>query len=123
MQKSFLMTFLVLLLSLGILAISLTQLDPFGPQRLIARAAFFFSLFTGVTSFLTFFFFFLAELITGVQAGTRMFISSMRRGVLCGLLVVSLLFLQSFRLLGLLEATLIVLFLALIEFFFLSYYK
>jgi hypothetical protein len=123
MQKNFIATFFILLLSLGILGITLLNLDPEGPQWHVAWGAFLVSVFTGTTAFFTFAIFFAVELFTGFTAGTKVFALSLRRATLIGLLF-SLSFLLHFlNLFGTIEFTLLATFLALVEFFFMSYYK
>lgn len=118
MLRNFLLATIILLLGGGILYITITKLDPFGEQALVAYSAFFIALFATVMALFTFVFFFLAELQSGHKQSTPTFHLALRRGTLVGICVVSLAILQLFRFLGLLEAILLCTFLALVEWIF-----
>lgn len=120
MTRNFILTIIVFLLSAAIFYVTVTQLDPLGEQQNIAFFTFFLSAFFGIASFFTLFFFFLAELISRRSLGLRYFFPAMRRGGLLATLVVVLLFLQFFRMLGILEAALLIIFLVLLEAIFIS---
>lgn len=120
MLKNFLLTGIVFVLSGGILYTTLLNLDPLGPQKIIALFAFFLSAFCGISSFMTFLFFFGAELFRGRKLASRAFLIALRRGILTGFFVLGILLLQYFRFLDLLEVVLLAVFLALVEFIFLS---
>ncbi len=120
MWRNFLFTSLILILSAFILYTTLLNLDPLGEQRMVALFAFFLSIFFGVSALMTFIFFFSSELFSGRKLGNISFFRALRRGILVGIFVVVLFLLQFFRFLGWLEGGLLVLFLILIEFIFLS---
>lgn len=115
MWRNFLLTGLVLGVSIAILYTSIFHLNPLGEQRDIAFLSFFVSLFCGLVSFFTFLFFFASELFFGKKLGTKYFIIAFRRSILLALFFCILLVLQLFRLLGLLEIVLLSIFLALVE--------
>ncbi len=115
MFRNFFFTTLVLLLSIGILWITVTDLDPFGVQSRIARTTFFLALFTGVGSLCTFVFFFGAEVFRGKRLGSRKFLVAMRRGILLSVYFTTYMLLEWLNFWGILEATLLAVFLVLLE--------
>lgn len=114
------MTAIILGLSLAILYVTLFQLDPLGPQKYIALMAFYLSIFLGVWSFCVFPFFFASEIYQGHKLGTRHFLIAVRQGLWVSLAALFCLVLQSYRLLGLIEGGLIVIFFGLLEWIFLT---
>lgn len=120
MFRNLLLTGIVLLLSGGILYTTLQNLDPLGPQKTIALFSFFISVFCGIGAFCTFLFFFGAELFRGRKLPNRVFLVSLRRGILASLFFTGIAVLQYFRFLGPLEVVLFAVFLVLVEMIFLS---
>jgi len=120
MWRNFLLTGIIFLLSVAVLYITVFDLDPLGDQRVLAYLSFYLSIFLCVTSFMTFIVFFASELIAGTKLGSRHFLRSVRRGIWGGLFVIFCLVLQYFRMLGLLEAVLLICFLASLEWVFLG---
>jgi hypothetical protein len=115
MFRHFFLTAIIFVLSGSIFYTTIHNLDPLGEQRTVALFAFFLSMFFGGASFCTFLFFFGAELFSGRKQGSRMFLASLRRGGLIAVFVTSLFLLQFFRFLGIFEATLLAIFLVLVE--------
>lgn len=109
-----------MLLSLGILWVTVTDLDPMGEQRSIAFIAFFISLFSGITSFFTFVFFFGNELLRGKSLGSRYFTKSLRRGMLVSIYFTTYMLLEWLNYWGMVEAILLGVFLILVEIIFAS---
>jgi hypothetical protein len=120
MLRNFLLTGVVFVLSIGILYTTLQNLDPLGSQKTIALFSFFISIFCGIGAFCTFLFFFGTELFRGRKLPQRVFLISLRRGVLSTLFFTGIVALQYIRFLGVLEVTLLALFLILVEMIFLS---
>jgi len=120
MLKNFLLTGVLFAISVVLFTTTVGNLDPLGEQKLIALSVFYLSTLCGVTSFFTFLFFFGSELLSGRKLRTQHFLIAVRRGILVGVFVVTLLVLQMFRLLGLFEVTLLAIFLSLLEFIILS---
>lgn len=120
MIKNFLLTATIFVLSSAIFYTTIQNLDPLGGQQVIAVIAFFLSVFCGIASFFTFLFFFGAELVKGKKLNTPAFLIALRRGILVAIFVTVLLVLQFFRLLSLFEATLLAIFLSLVEYIFIS---
>lgn len=120
MWRNFLLTGVIFLLSCAVFYVTLFDLDPLGDQQIVAYASFYLSIFLGVTSFMTFLFFFAAELFLGKKMGSRQFLRSVRRGIWVALFVVICLSLQYFRMLGILESVLLICFLAALEWVFMG---
>ncbi|MCF7830948.1 hypothetical protein K9M41_03065 [Candidatus Gracilibacteria bacterium] len=120
MLKNFLLTATIFILSSAIFYTTIQNLDPLGGQQIIAITAFFLSIFCGVASFATFLFFFGAEIYKGRKLGTPAFLVAVRRGMLVAIFIGGLLVLQFFRLLSPFEATLLAIFLSLVEYIFIS---
>jgi asparagine N-glycosylation enzyme membrane subunit Stt3 len=116
MIKLFIVTFLILLVSLGIFYTSIFELNPWGSEAHIALISFFISFFCGVSAFFTFLFFFAREVFSKYKLGERSFFIAVRRGVLVAVFFTALLGLQFWRLLGPLEAVLLAIFLSLVEY-------
>ncbi len=120
MFKYFFWTTFTLILCIGVLIFTLTQLDPLGVQAILALSLFFISLFGTVMSVLTYLFFFGAELFVGKNLSTKNFKQSLRRGFLVALFVDMIIGLRLFNLLGWGEFVLLALFIFLIELIFSS---
>jgi hypothetical protein len=118
MFKYFFWTTLLLILCLGVLIFTLTQLDPLGSQAILALILFFSSLFGATMSVLTYLFFFGAELCVGKNLSIKNFKYSLRRGFLGALFISSTIALRLFNLLGWIELLLSAIFLLLIELIF-----
>ena len=106
--------------SFGIFYVTLFKLDPMGEQRIWAFLCLFLSLVVMVWAFLSFVFFFGAELIVGRKLGQRAFLVSLRRGFFVSLFLGCCLGLQYFRFLGVLEVTLLAIFFVLLEWVFMT---
>jgi len=123
MFRNFLLTFIILALSVAILYTTIFNLDPLGEQKAIAFSAFFLSVFGVIASFFTFTFFFAAEIFAGRKLGARSFAVAVRRGIFMGLLVCALAGLQLLRLLSNYEIGLLVSFFVVSELIILSTFK
>ena len=120
MWRNFFFMFIVFGLSLGILYTTIFELDPLGSQRILAFMALFFSIFFLILSFFSFIFFFGAEIFSGFKLGNRSFLIAVRRSGLLGFFIISVVALQLFKLLGLEEVFLLLIFFGLIEWIFLT---
>jgi len=120
MIRHFLLTLVVLALSVGIFTLTLLRLSPVGGQAPLAFFSFFLSLFFGVTAFFTLVSFFAAEMVVHHRLGTRAYLIALRRGSLVGIYVCGLGVLQLFHMLSLFEAVVLAIFLALVEMIFVS---
>ena len=120
MWRNFILTTIILLLSGFCFYLTFFNLDPFSSQNKIAFLAFFLSIFAGVASFFTLLFFFGAEVVRRKKLKSHDFAVAIRRGTFVGIFVVSILVLQLFRFLGILEFVLIAAFLSVLEFVFLT---
>jgi len=120
MLKNFFFTILIFLLSVGILVFTLTQLDPLAEQANIALIVFYLSLFLGSGSISTLIAFFLNEIFAKENLGERSFFIAARRGTLIAFFITVIALLQILRLLGMIEAVLLCVFLILVELIFLS---
>lgn len=118
MFRYFFWTTLFLFLCAGVFVFTLTQLDPVGPQAVLALILFFASLVGIVWTIFTYIFFFGAELFVGKTLSEMNFHRSLRRGFLVALFVLFLSGLRLFNLLGWIEGTLLALFLLLVELIF-----
>lgn len=120
MAKYLFFTSVIFMLSLATLFIAITQIDPFGPQKILAFTIFFISTFLTIGAFFTFLSFFAKELFSKGNLNHRYYLVSMRRGGLVGFLVIALLAMYLLRILGLFEITLLIIFLILLELSFLT---
>lgn len=120
MLKNFFFTILIFLLSAGILFFSVTQLEPVGEQANVALIVFYLSLFLGIASIFTLIFFFLSEVFARENLGAKYFFVAARRGILVSFFVTVVTLLQMLRLLGIVEAALLFVFLVFVELIFLS---
>ncbi len=120
MLKNFFFTILIFLLSAGIFVFTLTQLDPLAEQANIALIVFYISLFLGTGSFFTLLAFFLNEIFAKENLGEKAFFTAARRGILIAFFVTVIALLQMLRLLGIIEAVLLFVFLVIVELIFLS---
>jgi hypothetical protein len=118
MFRYFFWTTLCLLLSGGVFVFTITQLDPLGPQGILALTLFFASLLGSIWSIFTYIFFFGAELMAGKNLSQINFKHSLRRGFLFGLLLIILVVLRLFNLLGWTEGILLTIFFCLVELIF-----
>ncbi len=123
MGRVFLLTSIIFGLSAAILFVTLTQLDPLGPQRNIALISLFIALFTGITAFLTFFFFFLSEIFAHKHLGVTTYVHSIRRALLIALCACICIALLIFGILSYLELALLVSFFFLVEIIFITWEK
>lgn len=115
MFRNFFFTTLILLFSAGILWVTVSELDPFGPQKNVALVTFFFSLFLFVATFCTFVFFFASELFSGRRLGSRKFLVSLRRGIFVAVYFTTYMVLEWLNFWGVLEGVLLAVFLILVE--------
>lgn len=115
MIRNFILLFITLALSVGILWVALTSLDPLGAQSSIAYISFFLGVFGFCLSFGTLAFFFGTEIVLWRRLGHRAYATALRRGLLLSLFCTSLLILQMLRLLSLFEAITIACFLGVVE--------
>ena len=115
MLRNFLLTGAVFVLSVLIFATTVQNLDPLGAQKSVALLSFFLSLFFGVGALGTFVFFFASEVFSGRKLGSRAFLTALRRGILLSVFVTSLMVLQLFRFLSVVEVLLLAAFLIFVE--------
>ncbi|MBT3349606.1 hypothetical protein HN954_00870 [bacterium] len=124
MFRIFFLTLLVFFISAVALVFTVLGFDPLGTQQVIAFSAFFFSLFLVSTTFFSFVFFFGAELFFvnffRQFSEKTQFSIALRRGILMAIFISVTALLQLFRIAGVLEIGLLVLFLAVVEMIFLS---
>ena len=118
MFRYFFWTTFIFLLSVGVLVFTLMQLDPMGPQALVALLLFFTSLLGTVFSVSTYLFFFGAELYVGRNLPIKNFQHSLRRGVLLSIFITAIVVLRLFNLLGWMEGVLLTFLMLLIELIF-----
>jgi len=117
--KHFILTGIILVLSSIIFYITITKLDPFGEQKIVAYISFFVSFFCGLVSFFTFFCFFAHEIFVQRTLPFRYFLIALRRGFFFGVFAIFILLLQFFRLTGGIEIVLMLIFLLTLEILFL----
>gem|GEM_PF-4386679 len=91
-----------------------------GEQKYVAFLSFGTAGLFGVGAFMTLFFFFAAELLSGHKLGNRSFLIAARRGFLVSALSLSLVTLQFLNLLSWPEAILLTIFFGLMEWIFLT---
>ena len=120
MFKYFFWTTLALLFCGGIFAFTITQLDPLGEISIIVISTFYISLSGFVWAFMTYLFFFGAELSMGCNLKDYNFRVAMRRGLLVSFFITGIIALQMFNMLGWIEALLFAVFLSLVELIFLE---
>ncbi len=118
MFRYFFWATLFLVLSVGVFGFTLTQLDPLGPQQILALSLFFISLIGTVWMTVSYIFFFGAELRVGKNLSEVNFRKSLRRGFWAALFVAIILALRLFNLLGWTEGILLGIFLILVELIF-----
>ncbi len=120
MWRNFLLMSIIFMLSLLILLVTIDRLDPTGAQKLWVFISFYCSILFMVWSFFGFVFFFGAELFAGHKLGHKAFVGSLRRSFFVGLFCVCCVGLQYFRVLGLLEVSLLLTFFILLEWVFMT---
>lgn len=120
MWRNILLTAIIFILSVGVFYTTIFDLNPLGTQAILAYSAFYISFFLAITSFFTFLFFFGAELFHGKKLGSRDFLRAVRRSVLVASFFSVCTVLQYFRLLGQLEAIILICFLASLEWVFMG---
>ena len=118
MFRYFFWTTLFLILSAGVFIFTITQIDPLGPQKILAMSLFFISLFGTVWTTLSYMFFFGAELNIGKNLSNENFKYALRRGFLVACFVIAIVTLRLFNMLGWIEGILLALFLFLVELIF-----
>lgn len=120
MTRYLFLTTVIFMLSLAALSLIVSQVDPFGPQKTFAFSTFFVAVFLAMSSFFTFLFFFTKELFSKEDLGHRYYLISMRRGSLIGFSFVALIAMHLLRILTIFEATLLIIFLVLLELSFIT---
>lgn len=120
MWKYFFFTGLIFVLSGAIFSITLTNIDPLGTQKNVGFFLFYISCFLGISTFFTLLLFFAKEIWFKKRLGHKSFAIALRRGILIGFLCTAVFFLQMFRMFDIYEALLLLIFLSLIEYLFLT---
>ncbi len=107
---------MVFILSGILFLMTITRIDPFGPQKNLGILLFFISLFLMMASLWTLILFFGKELFARRTLGIKSLYTALRRGVFIGVFITALILFAFLNMLDIYAAFLTALFLSLVEY-------